>query len=593
LGHYYCLLRIKKLFISSFIEYNFNMNYKYLLGFLGLIILMSFQSGFNSFIEKDIIVVFKKQADISLVSSFYEKEDKALYVLNTTKNFAIKNQEVIIDFLNKRNIRFQSFHVINAIKIFDANDELIKKVEYFDEVDYVQEDSPVKLDHDNREYSSSGYSRDVEWGLDKIGVDKVWEEWNVKGADVIVAGQDTGYDWEHPALKDKYKGWNGTNANHNYHWHDAIHDYNPLHETEENPCGLDVMEPCDDSRHGTHTMGTMVGSTPDEEIGVAPDAKWIACRNMDRGWGKPSTYIECFEWFLAPTDLNGNNPDVSKSPHVITNSWGCPESEGCNPNNFNTMKIVVDNLKAAGVVVVVSAGNGGNGGCETVSAPAAIFESSFSIGASDVNDTLANFSSRGAVMVDGSQRIKPNVSAPGVNVRSCTPNNNYASFSGTSMAGPHVAGVVALMISANPRLAGQVEQIETILEQTAIPIAARTTDECNGTHITDIPNNIFGYGRIDAYAAVKAAKANAFNYDEEEVFVYPNPSNGVFQLLISDFLGDTKISIWDASGRLMLDSSVRFEIDGFSLDLSNFSGGVYFYQVSQGASKRSGKLLKL
>ncbi|MGK0391392.1 MAG: serine protease AprX [Maribacter sp.] len=569
------------------------MNYKYLFVLLGLIILMSFQSGFNSFVEKDIIVVFKKQADISIASSFYEKEDKALYVLNTTKEIAIKNQEVIINFLNKRNIRFQSFHVINAIKVFDANDELIKKLKSFDEVDYVQDDSPVKLEHDGREYPSSGHTRDVEWGLDKIGVDKVWEEWNVKGAGVIIAGQDTGYDWKHPALKDKYKGWNGVTANHNYHWHDAIHDYNPLHETEENSCGLDVMEPCDDSRHGTHTMGTMVGSAPDEEIGVAPDAKWIACRNMDRGWGKPSTYIECFEWFLAPTDLNGNNPDVSKSPHVIANSWGCPESEGCNPDNFNTMKIVVDNLKASGVVVVVSAGNGGNNGCETVSAPAAIFESSFSIGASDVNDTLANFSSRGAVMVDGSQRIKPNVSAPGVNVRSCTPNNNYASFSGTSMAGPHVAGVVALMISANPKLAGQVEQIETILEQTAVPIAARMTDECNDTYITDIPNNIFGYGRIDAYAAVKAARENAFDYNEKEVFVYPNPSTGAFQLLIPDFLGDTKVRIWNASGKLMLDSSVSFEIDGFSLDLSRFSSGVYFYQISQGESKRSGKLLKL
>lgn len=569
------------------------MSCKYLFGFLGLIILMSFQNDSNSSIEKDIIVVLKKQVDISLASSFSKKEDKALYVFNATNNIAAESQQALIDFFNEKNIRFQSFHVINAIKVFNADDDLIEELMSFDEVDYVQDDSPVKLEHDDREYPSFGQTRDVEWGLEKIGVDKVWEEWGVKGAGVIVAGQDTGYDWTHPALKDKYKGWNGMTADHNYHWHDAIHDYSNLHETQENPCGLDVMEPCDDSRHGTHTMGTMVGSASDEEIGVAPEAKWIACRNMERGWGKPSTYIECFEWFLAPTDLSGNNPDVSKSPHVIANSWGCPEIEGCNPDNFNTMKVVVDNLKASGVVVVVSTGNGGNGGCGTVSAPAAIFESSFSIGASDVNDTLANFSSRGAVMVDGSQRIKPNVSAPGVNVRSCTPNNNYASFSGTSMAGPHVAGVVALMISANPQLAGQVEQIETILEQTAVPIVARMTDECNGTSITDIPNNIFGYGRIDAYEAVKAAMNNTFDYNDKEVFVYPNPSSGLFQLLVPDFLGETKIRIWDVSGKLMLDSFAYFEVDGFQLDLSHLSNGMYFYQISQGESRRSGKLLKL
>merc|ERR1712127_902407 len=100
----------------------------------------------------------------------------------------------------------------------------------------------------------------------------------------------------------------------------------------------------------------MVGEDNDNQIGVAPGAKWIACRNMERGNGTPATYIECFEWFMAPTDLNNENPDVSKAPHVIANSWSCPTSEGCDSTNWHVMEAVVQNLKASGVVVVVSAG---------------------------------------------------------------------------------------------------------------------------------------------------------------------------------------------------------------------------------------------
>lgn len=129
--------------------------------------------------------------------------------------------------------------------------------------------------------------------------------------------------------------------------------------------------PCDDDKHGTHTMGTMVGEDDENSIGVAPEAKWIACRNMDRGWGQPSTYMECFEWFLAPYDLEGENADPDKAPHVINNSWFCSVEEGCNPSNFILMEEIVKNLKASGVVVVVSAGNSGGSGCGSVTGPPA------------------------------------------------------------------------------------------------------------------------------------------------------------------------------------------------------------------------------
>ena len=347
---------------------------------------------------------------------------------------------------------------------------------------------------------SSGGGRTLHWGLPGIKAGLGWDM-GYTGQGVGVGGQGTGYDWDHEAIKVKYRGWNDTTmtADHNYNWHDAIHS-----NAGANDCGFNSPVPCDDYNHGTHTMGTMVGENATDTIGVAPDAKWIGCRNMDVGVGTPATYIECFEWFLAPTDLNNQNPDPSKAPDVINNSWTCPVSEGCDTSNFSTMETALNNLRNAGVVIVASAGNSGSA-CETIDAPPAIFEGSLSVGATNSSDTIAGFSSRGPVTVDGSNRLKPNVSAPGVGVYSCIRNNNYATWNGTSMAGPHVVGTVALMLSANPSLKGQVAQVESIIENSAV--AKTTAQTCGGTPGTATPNNTFGHGIIDAEAAVNQAVA--------------------------------------------------------------------------------------
>jgi len=307
----------------------------------------------------------------------------------------------------------------------------------------------------------------------------------VTGQGVVVAGQDTGYQWNHPALKNHYRGWNGVSANHNYNWHDSIHSGGGV-------CGPDSPQPCDDTNHGTHTMGTMVGDDGgSNQIGMAPGAKWMGCRNMDQGVGTPATYSECFEWFIAPTDLNDQNPDPSKSPDVINNSWSCPTSEGC--TNPNILRNVVENTRAAGIVVVQSAGNSGSG-CSTVNTPAAIYDAAFSVGAVNASNNIVSFSSRGPVTFDNSQRLKPDASAPGENIRSSVPGNGYAFFSGTSMAGPHVAGLVALAISAQSCFAGDVDAIEQYVRTHATP--RTTTQTCGGIPGSGIPNNTYGYGAI-------------------------------------------------------------------------------------------------
>lgn len=338
----------------------------------------------------------------------------------------------------------------------------------------------------------------VEWGVSRVRAPEAWAL-GFRGQGVVVAAQDTGYQWDHPALRTSYRGWNGVAASHDYHWHDAIH---ALVGGGGNPCGLDSSVPCDDNGHGTHTLGTMVGDDGGaNQVGVAPAARWIACRNMERGNGTPATYIECFQFFLAPTDAAGANPDPARAPHIINNSWGCPPSEGC---ASATLQATVDNLRAAGIMVVVSAGNSGPS-CGSIVDPPAIYAGSFSVGATTSSDTIASFSSRGPVTIDASNRLKPDIAAPGAGIRSSVPGGGYASLSGTSMAGPHVAAVAALVMSANPDLRGQPAAVEAILRETAIPTTS--TQSCGAFSGASVPNAVFGDGRIDALAAVQRAFA--------------------------------------------------------------------------------------
>ncbi|HEX5042095.1 MAG TPA: S8 family serine peptidase [Candidatus Polarisedimenticolaceae bacterium] len=326
----------------------------------------------------------------------------------------------------------------------------------------------------------------VEWGVTRVNADDVWLGDAVRGAGVVVASADTGVEWTHPALKGKYRGWDGVSASHDYNWHDAI---------------ADLEAPLDDHNHGTHTVGTMVGEDGSNQIGVAPAAKWIGCRNMNLGNGTPASYLDCMQWFIAPYPHGGDpeaDGDPSKAPHIVNNSWGCPPSEGCN------VASLLDGLaatEAAGILFVAAAGNSGSS-CSTVSDPPAIHADAFSAGAIDVNNNLASFSSRGPVTIDGSNRMKPEIAAPGVNVRSSIRNGLYASFQGTSMASPHVAGVSALLLSAKPGLRGNLDLTICQLERTANTAAIQTTQTCGGTTRLDIPNNLFGWGLVDAYAAI-------------------------------------------------------------------------------------------
>jgi serine protease AprX len=351
---------------------------------------------------------------------------------------------------------------------------------------------------------AAAQSQALPYGLEFTQATDVWAL-GFRGQGIVIASQDTGVEWDHPALLAQYRGvvsdttTMSYTVDHVYNWFDAV-------PTAGRParCDSDPQIPCDDHGHGTHTVGTLVGDATadgDTILGMAPAAQWIGCRNMDHGVGTPASYIACFEFFLAPYPQGGDPMTDGKpelGPHIINNSWGCPPSEGC---DADTLRATVERVRAAGKMVVASAGNDGSG-CFTVQDPIGIYDATFSVGAHSSTGTIAGFSSRGPVTVDDSDRLKPDLTAPGVGVRSATVGRGYSILNGTSMASPHVAGAVALLWSAIPTLTGQIDLTEQVLLKSATPVPSAL---CTGAFDV-VPNNTYGYGRLDVLAAVQLAQ---------------------------------------------------------------------------------------
>lgn len=447
-----------------------------------------------------VVVLLADQADVAPAHGIKDPDARGWWVYRTLTAHAARSQAKLRAWLRARGLHYRAFWAANML-VVSGDQSLVEALAARADTGLIESNAAARFIDapPTAALPATTAALAAEWGVTDVNAPAVWAM-GYTGQGIVIANQDSGIQWNHPALQPHYRGWNGATADHNYNWHDAIHD------SSGNPCGNDAFAPCDDDGHGTHTTGTTSGDDGGgDQIGVAPGAKWIGCRNMDRGFGTPARYTECFQFFIAPTDASGNNPDPSKRPHVMNNSWGCPPSEGC---AASTLETIVNNTQAAGIFVVASAGNSGPN-CASVNDPPPIYAAAFAVGAYDANHTLASFSSRGPVTVDASNRLKPEITAPGVGVRSAVPSDSYAVLGGTSMAGPHVVGVVALLWSARPELVRDIATTKSLLQNTANPnVTVSPGQTCDGIPHTTIPNNSFGYGRVDALAAVNVVLSN-------------------------------------------------------------------------------------
>lgn len=424
-------------------------------------------------------VYLDSAADLTAAGKQQTRAAKAETVLRTKKDHAARSQAGILKALEGAQAEYTSYWIVNAVRVV-GSEKLAGALAGRPEVARIDADDKVELPKPAEGKREKTAADAVEWNIDRIKAPQVWDQLGVRGEGIVVANIDSGVDYTHPAVNNQYRGKKADGSyDHAYNWFD--------------PAGVcTTAAPCDNNDHGTHTMGTMVGDDGGaNKIGVAPGAKWIAAKGCESNSCSEASLLASGQWIVAPTDLNGQNPRPDLAPHIVNNSWG-----GTGGDTW--YQEIVNTWRAAGIFPAFSNGNSGPG-CSTSGSPGD-YASSYSSGAFDINNAIASFSSRGA---GPGGIIKPNIAAPGVNVRSSVPGGAYEAFSGTSMASPHTAAAVALLWSAAPTLEGDVAQTESLLDGTA-----QDTDssQCGGT---PADNNVFGEGKLDVLAAVNAAPRGA------------------------------------------------------------------------------------
>ena len=404
------------------------------------------------------IIHLNHKADLSEASLASDKEARRVEVVNRLQAAAAFSQASVTNQLNRLQdsgqvFTYTSLWVVNALVVEGqaaaitalANRDDIQTITLDEQQQYLTPQITNAFSHTNGSA----------WGIDQVQAPQVWYGLGVTGENVTIAIMDSGVDWLHPDLQANYRGnLGGGPVDHQDHWFDAVEG---------------TTEPVDPNSHGTHVAGSAVGQNG---IGVAPGANWIGVRMLAAdGVGYPSQIHAAFQWILAP------DGDPALAPDIVNMSWSNADPY------YDFFVEDIEALVAAQIIPVAAAGNNGPSGM-TIGAPAN-YTDTVTIGASDDQDRVAWFSSRGPSPLTNVQ--KPWIVAPGTAILSSIPGGEYGLKSGTSMATPHVSGAAALLLSANPTLS--LAQINSLLRQSATAI------------VPNHPTNEAGWGRLNAYKA--------------------------------------------------------------------------------------------
>jgi len=417
-------------------------------------------------------VILSERGNVKPAQSISDRAQRGRYVVRELQTVAERSQAGIRGYLNAQGVDFTPFWVENKIYIPAGTLDLARDMARRPEVAAILPEVLYTIPEPDDISITGGIPQ---WNITKIKADQV----AASGSGLVVANIDTGVQYDHPALVNQYRGNNGGTFSHAGNWLD--------------PTGLCGSTPCDNNSHGTHTMGTMVGDDGVTRIGVAPGAKWIACKGCAGSSCAGSALTACAQWVLDPLgNSSGNN-----QPDVVNNSWS-------GSGGSAWYQSYVQNWRAAGIFPAFSAGNSGPA-CSTTGSPGD-YPDSFAVGGTSSTDVIASWSARGPSAFGG---IKPDLVAPGVSILSSLPGSLYGTKSGTSMASPHTAGAVALLWSAASAYRANISGTEALLTNSAFRIG--TTETCGGLAAGAIPNNTFGAGRLDVLAAVNLAGGGPVN----------------------------------------------------------------------------------
>ncbi|MFF0447774.1 S8 family serine peptidase [Streptomyces sp. NPDC004609] len=422
-------------------------------------------------------VTLSGEADTSAARRLRGKAAKGRAVHAIKRDHARKSQAPLLNLLKAGGARYESFWITNTVKV-TAGKALAEKIAARPEVTALEADDPVRFTPPRPEPGQRIRTRAAaEWNVGRVNAPEVWSGYGVRGEGITVASVDTGVDYTHPALRAQYRGLRADGTyDHDYNWFDPYRRCVP------------EDAPCDYSGHGTLTAGIMVGDDgADNRTGVAPGARWIAVGACGTLVCYQDTMLSIGQWILAPTDRAGRNPRPDLAPDVVNSSW-------TNHVYDSWYKPVVQAWRDAGIFPAFHSGNTGPA-CVTAASPGS-YDNAHSTGSFDFHNTIAGSSGRGT---GEAGRIKPDLAAPGVDIRSTWRGGTYKAFTSPSLASPHTAAAVALLWSAVPAMRGDIAATERALGASA----ADTGDlSCGGTIDR---NNVFGEGRLDAFAAVTAA----------------------------------------------------------------------------------------